>query len=46
LTFGSDAHNPDHVGMDFGHAIHLIKKYGNGRISVFDRRQRTEVEVG
>jgi hypothetical protein len=32
--------------MDFDHAISLIKKYGNGRISLFDHRTRTEAEVG
>ncbi|MCX6143970.1 MAG: histidinol-phosphatase HisJ [Ignavibacteriales bacterium] len=46
LTLGSDAHNPERVGMGFDHAINLIKKYGNGRISVFERRRRTEAKVG
>jgi histidinol-phosphatase (PHP family) len=45
LTLGSDAHNPDQVGMDFGSAISLINKYGNGRISIFERRKRSEVNV-
>jgi histidinol-phosphatase (PHP family) len=46
LTLGSDAHNPDQVGMDFGRAIDLIKKYGNGRIAVYERRERSEAKVG
>jgi len=45
LTLGSDAHNPDHVGMDFKLATSLINKYGSGRISVFEHRKRTEVKV-
>ena len=46
LTLGSDAHSPDQVGMGFDHAISLIKKYGDGKISLFDRRMRTEAKVG
>ena len=45
LTIGSDAHDPDHVGMDFNSAIDLVRKYGSGKISVFEKRQRTEVDV-
>jgi histidinol-phosphatase (PHP family) len=45
LTLGSDAHNPDQVGMDFGVAISLINKYGGGRVSIFEHRKRTEVKV-
>ena len=30
LTLGSDAHNPDQVGVDFGVATSLIDRYGNG----------------
>ena len=45
LTLGSDAHEPDHVGKDFDLAIGLINTYGNGRISVFEHRKRTEVKV-
>jgi histidinol-phosphatase (PHP family) len=46
LTLGSDAHSPDYVGSGFDIAINMINKFGNGRISVFDCRNRTEVEVG
>jgi histidinol-phosphatase (PHP family) len=45
LTMGSDAHNPDQVGMNFDVAIDLINKYGNGKISIFERRKRSEVKV-
>lgn len=45
LTLGSDAHSPDQVGMDFDVAIGLIEKYASGKISVFDRRKRTELKV-
>lgn len=45
LTLGSDAHDPADVGADFAAAIELIGKYGNGRISTFERRERREVPV-
>ena len=45
LTLGSDAHNPDQVGMNFDVAISLVNKYGSGRISIFEHRKRTEVKV-
>jgi histidinol-phosphatase (PHP family) len=45
LTMGSDAHNPDQVGMNFDMAIKLINKYGNGKVSVFERRKRAEVRI-
>jgi histidinol-phosphatase (PHP family) len=45
LTLGSDAHNPDQVGSYFDHGIGLINRFGNGRISVFEHRKRTEVKV-
>ncbi|MEX2116251.1 MAG: histidinol-phosphatase HisJ [Bacteroidota bacterium] len=45
LTLGSDAHDPGDVGADFPKAIELIERYGNGRISVFVGRERSEVPV-
>ena len=45
LTLGSDAHAPNDVGKDFDVAKQLIEKYGNGRISLFDRRQRSEARI-
>ncbi len=45
LTLGSDAHDPADVGADFARAVELIERYGNGRISVFERRQRREVQI-
>ncbi|MEX1139267.1 MAG: histidinol-phosphatase HisJ [Bacteroidota bacterium] len=45
LTLGSDAHDPADVGADFTRAIALVEQYGNGRISVFERRERSEVAV-
>ncbi|MBW7887522.1 MAG: histidinol-phosphatase HisJ [Bacteroidetes bacterium] len=45
LTLGSDAHTPEDVGRDFGLAKEFIEKYGNGRISLFTKRQRSEVKV-
>jgi histidinol-phosphatase (PHP family) len=45
LTLGSDSHTPDDVGRDFNIAIELVKEYGDGKITVFDKRQRKEVSV-
>jgi histidinol-phosphatase (PHP family) len=45
LTLGSDAHAPGDVAADFDRAVGLIERYGNGRICVFERRQRREVKV-
>jgi histidinol-phosphatase (PHP family) len=45
LTLGSDAHDPADVGADFASAAELIERYGNGRISVFEARQRREVRI-
>lgn len=45
LTLGSDAHTPGDVGRDFDLAKQLIERYGGGRISVFSKRQRSEVKL-
>lgn len=45
LTLGSDAHEPTHVGASFDEAVELIKEFGGGKLSVFDRRERFEVPV-
>lgn len=45
LTLGSDAHTPGDVGHDFDVAKGLIERYGKGRISVYTRRQRSEVSI-
>jgi histidinol-phosphatase (PHP family) len=45
LTLGSDSHTPRDVGRDFDLAVDLVKNYGDGRITVFDKRQREEVLV-
>jgi histidinol-phosphatase (PHP family) len=45
LTIGSDAHTPEDVGRDFETALELIQAYGNGKISIFEKRQRTEVDA-
>lgn len=45
LTLGSDAHTPTDVGRDFDKAKLLIERYGGGKISVFNKRQRSEVRV-
>ncbi len=45
LTLGSDAHKPEDVGKDFERAVTLIERYGRGRLSTFEKRQRSEVKV-
>lgn len=45
LTVGSDAHTPTDVGRDFDIAKELVKKYGNGKISVYTKRERSEVSI-
>jgi histidinol-phosphatase (PHP family) len=45
LTLGSDAHSPTDVGKDFSLASQFIQKYGQGRLSVFSNRQRSEVRL-
>ncbi len=45
LTLGSDAHTPTDVGRDFDLAKKFIEKYAGGKISVFNKRQRSEVTI-
>lgn len=45
LTIGSDAHSPDDVGKDFDIARELIQIYGDGKISIFERRERKEISL-
>lgn len=45
LTLGSDAHKPYDVGKDFDLALAFIERYGNGKICVFEKRQRKEAKV-
>jgi len=45
LTLGSDAHAPEDVGKDFPLAVEMIERYGSGKISLFEKRERREVDV-
>ena len=45
MTLGSDAHGPADVGRDFGRAMAFIEQYGRGRVSTFEKRQRSESNV-
>jgi histidinol-phosphatase (PHP family) len=45
LTTGSDAHKPQDVAADFDLAYAMIEKYGNGKVSLFAKRNRTEVAI-
>jgi histidinol-phosphatase (PHP family) len=43
ITFGSDAHAPGEVGMDFGAAVELARSVGYAETCRFNRRQRESV---
>ncbi len=45
LTLGSDAHNPEDVARDFEFALDLIERYGDGKISIFEKRRRSEIKI-
>ena len=45
LPLGSDAHKPGQVGASFEKAIHLVEKYGDGEIALFEKRERRNVKV-
>lgn len=40
ITFGSDAHAPDEVGMNFAEAIELVRSVGYAECVRFERRRR------
>ena len=46
LTFGSDAHRPEEVGMNFGEAVSLARAAGYTHAVRFERRQRLSVPLG
>ncbi len=45
ITFGSDAHSPEEVGMNFKEAIELAKECGYKDCFVFDARKRTKINL-
>jgi len=45
IVFGSDAHQPNDVGMNFKEAISLAKKAGYAHACAFDHRERLSVKV-
>jgi histidinol-phosphatase (PHP family) len=44
ITFGSDAHAPEEVGMNFDDAIQLARSVGYTRCCRFTQRQRTDTK--
>ncbi len=46
LILNSDAHQPKHVGEDYDIAINYFRKYNVDKISTFDQRKRTIVDLG
>jgi histidinol-phosphatase (PHP family) len=45
ITFGSDAHAPEEVGMDFGEAIRLARSVGYSACIRFAARQREAIPL-
>jgi len=45
ITFGSDAHAPDQVGMAFKEAVELARAAGYAECCRFTRRQRQFVKL-
>jgi histidinol-phosphatase (PHP family) len=45
ITFGSDAHAPEEVGMNFGEAMDLARSAGYSHCLRFSRRQRREARI-
>jgi histidinol-phosphatase (PHP family) len=45
ITFGSDAHAPGEVGLNFAEAVQLARKAGYTQCCRFTRRQREMVEI-
>jgi histidinol-phosphatase (PHP family) len=45
ICFGSDAHAPQEVGMNFGEAIELARSVGYTRALRFSRREKQEVPI-
>ncbi|MCX6139140.1 MAG: histidinol-phosphatase HisJ [Ignavibacteriales bacterium] len=45
VTIGSDAHTPADVGRDFETAKALAGRYAGGRVSIYTRRERSEVRL-
>ena len=46
ITMGSDAHIPKHVGYMFDEAVELALESGYSTITVFDKRNRDQAEIG
>ena len=45
ITFGSDAHAPGEVGMNFDEAVELARRFGYTRRRTFTQRKPVEVEL-
>jgi len=46
ITIASDAHESHLVGEDFDRALELVRRAGYETVSVFDRRERRQEELG
>jgi histidinol-phosphatase (PHP family) len=46
VALSSDAHSPEEVGADYGHAIALLERRGVSELCVFDHRERRLEPLG
>jgi histidinol-phosphatase (PHP family) len=46
VSLSSDAHEPEFIGQDYGHAVRVMRECGIDRVCVFERRERREVPLG
>jgi len=46
ITLASDAHIPQNVGRDLDHAVDLARAAGYETVTVFDRRERRQEQLG
>jgi histidinol-phosphatase (PHP family) len=46
VALSSDAHEPDHLGYGYDHALELLESVGVDELAVFEGRQRTSAPIG
>jgi histidinol phosphatase-like PHP family hydrolase len=45
-TLASDAHSPDLVGRDFDRAVRLLRSAGYETVTIFERREARQEQLG
>jgi histidinol-phosphatase (PHP family) len=46
VALSSDAHEPEHLGYEYGTAVNFLREAGIKELSVFERRRRTQEPLG